>query len=71
MSVLDTFHFVLEYCLQLDCIIVFVFNDAKAYSTSLVSVGCSTPILDNIAHEKPILLRQRMSKKKKFFVDFS
>jgi hypothetical protein len=50
---------------------VFVFNDVKADSTSLVSVGCSTPILDYNAHEKPILPRQRMSKKKFFFVDFS
>jgi hypothetical protein len=30
--VLDTFHYVLEYCLQLDCIIVFLFNDAEVDS---------------------------------------
>jgi hypothetical protein len=37
-SVLDTFHYVLEYCLQLDYNIVFVFNDAEANLTSLASV---------------------------------
>jgi hypothetical protein len=70
MGVLDTFHYVLKYCLQLDCIIVFVFNDAKAYSTSLVFVWCSASIPNNDAHEKPILPRQRMSKKRIFFCRF-
>jgi hypothetical protein len=50
---------------------VFVFNDAEADSTSLVSVWCSASIPDNNAHEKPILPRQRMSKKRNFFVDFT
>jgi hypothetical protein len=36
IGVLDTFHYVLEYCLQLDCIIVFVFNDAEVDPTSFV-----------------------------------
>jgi hypothetical protein len=66
MGVLDTFHCVLEYCLQLDYIIVFVFNDAEADSTNLVSVWCSTFIPNNNAHEKKILLKQRMFKKKNF-----
>jgi hypothetical protein len=71
MGLLDTFHYVLEYCLQLDCIIVFVFNDAQVDSTSLVSIRCSTSILDNGAHEKPILPRQRMSKRRKYFVEIN
>jgi hypothetical protein len=37
-SVLDTFHYVLEYCLQLDYIIMFVFNDVEVDLTSLVFV---------------------------------
>jgi hypothetical protein len=71
MGVLDTFHYVLEYCLQLDYIIVFVFNDAEVDSTSLVSIRCSTSIPNNCAHEKPILPRQKMSKRRKYFVEIS
>jgi hypothetical protein len=71
MSLLDTFHYVLEYCLQLDCIIVFVFNDAQVDSTSLVSIRCSAFIPDNGAHEKPILPRQRMFKRRKYFVEIN
>jgi hypothetical protein len=71
MGHLDTIHYVLEYCLQLDCIIVFVFNDAQVDSTSLVCIQCSTSIPDNGAHEKPILPRQRMSKRRKYFVEIN
>jgi hypothetical protein len=48
-----------------------MFNDAEANSKSLVFVWCSTSIPDNSAHEKPILPIQKMSKKRKYFIDFS
>ncbi len=56
----------LVYCLQLDCIIMFMFGDVEveSKSRSLVFDVCSKFVLDANAHEKPVLPRKKISRMK-------